>query len=218
MEAYDALPYFDQEYSFPAVQKEVLSLIELEMKSFKPPADNYLSYLPMPDLKFSRAPGFKAEFDRVSLSVKNAGVAQGDIDAYRMENLIDLKRYAVPGPGKGGGEKDKAQVLSALSNARAQYEHQTSRSFNLQRAEEENLEESYEEYAASVEAMTAQMQANVADVNQQRNRVNMERMTSQRAAMDHIGKITGKRDHTLHRIHQLQAAVEDLKAKKARKV
>ena len=106
-----------REYSFPAVQKEVLSLIELEMKSFKLPAEPILSYLPMPDLKFSRAPGFKVRIDRVSLSVKNAGVAQGDIDAHRMENLIDLKRYAVPGPERAAVRKT-AQILSALSNAR----------------------------------------------------------------------------------------------------
>ena len=33
MEAYDALPYVDQEYNFPAVQTEVLRLIEEEMRS-----------------------------------------------------------------------------------------------------------------------------------------------------------------------------------------
>jgi hypothetical protein len=215
MEAYDALPYFDQEYNFPAVQEEVLRLIEEEMRSFKPPTDNYLSYLPLPDLKFSRSPAFKSEFDRVSEKVKNSTVAEGEVDAYRMENLIDLKRYGVPGAQKGR-EKDKAQVLSALRNARAQYEHQSCRRLNLQQAEE-NIQETYEEYAASVETMAAQMQVSVADVNQQRNRVNMERMTSQRAATEHINRVTDKRDRALQRVHQLQGAVEELKAKRARK-
>ena len=214
MEAYDALPYFDQEYSFPAVQEEVLQMIEHEMKCFKPPVDSYLGNLPYPDLKFSRSPGFKAEFDRVSRRIKGVAVRQGEEDTYRMESRIDLKRYAVPGPGT---EKDKAAILSALYNARAQYEHQTSRRFNLQRAQEENFRESMTDYASNVEAVAQQMQTTVADVNHERNKVNMDRMTNQRAAMDHIVKLTGKRDHTMHRVHQLKAAIEELKSKKVRR-
>ena len=52
--------------------------------------------------------------------------------------------------------------------------------------------------------MVKQMQATVRDVNQQRNRVNMERMTSQRAAMEHIRKVTEKRDRALHRVHDAE--------------
>jgi hypothetical protein len=220
MAAYDALPYYDQEYNHPSVQNEVLRLIEEEMKSFSPPEGDYpyLDALPYPKLRFSNAPGFQKEYERI-LATSN-GAKVGDEEArgiFRMDNEMDMDRYAVPGPGKDSN-KDRGAVLRSLNNAKAQYEHQLTRVANLEHSTDDNEDGgNSEEYASSVEKMAMQLQQHLLDVNQQRNKVNMDRMTTQRDAHAAIVKVTGKRDQALQRVHHLQAVVEELKAaKKAR--
>ena len=73
--AYDALPLLDSEYNHPVVQNAVLNLIEAEMKAFAPPKDNYLSSLPYPKLRFSNAPGFAQEYEKINKENKNKHVS-----------------------------------------------------------------------------------------------------------------------------------------------
>lgn len=209
---YDALPYFDLEYNLPVVQQEVLRMIEEEMRSFEPNEEAYLEDIPYPKLKFTNAPGFQKEYERIL--TKTAGATapvEGNKDAYLMQNLLDMERYSVPGPGKRD-KNDRAVVTKSLNNAKAQYQHQMSRVANLEKA----ISSDGGDYSSGVENAAVFMQSHVRDIHQQINKLNMDRMNTQRDAMSSIAKLTGKRDQAMYRVSQLKEAVSDLKEKKAR--
>lgn len=64
-----ALPYVDNTPYTEEVQKEVLSLIEAEMRTFTP--EDYLTYLPLPPaLSFDDSPLLQQEWQRVESGEK----------------------------------------------------------------------------------------------------------------------------------------------------
>lgn len=215
IDSYDALPYFDLEYNHPSVQQAVLSAIEEEMRSFQPKEGEYLGDLPYPRLKFRNAPGFQREYERILAKTNASGVkVEEDRAAYRMESLLDVSRYSVPGPAN---KRDKGDVLFSLNNAKAQYRHQQTRVSNLEQAtNDDNAARQSEELRTTIESTTVFIQNHIRDLQQQQNKLNMDRMNAQRVAMSSIVKITGKRDHALYRVQQLRDAVSDLKQKRAK--
>lgn len=214
---YDALPYFDLEYNHPSVQQEVLRMIEEEMQAFQPDEETYLEDMVYPRLKFTNAPGFQKEYERIlAKTVSSTAKVEENKGAYSMQNLLDMERYSVPGPGKRD-ENDRAVVTKSLNNAKAQYQHQVNRLANLEHAvNSDGVARQSEEHSSSIESHSTLVQSHVRDLHQQRNRQNMERMNAQRDAMASIVKLTGKRDQTMLRVSQLKDAVSDLKQKKAR--
>ena len=99
---YEALPLLDTEYNHPEVQHMVLRMIQEEMKVFQPPKDNYLSALPYPKLKFSNAPGFAQEYERIKSSQGSSVGGQSNGDTYAMKKQIDMSRYNVRRPCLAG--------------------------------------------------------------------------------------------------------------------
>ena len=118
---YEALPLLDTEYNHPEVQQMVLHMIQEEMKIFQPPKDNYLAALPYPKLKFSNAPGFAQEYERIKSSQGSSAGRESVGDTYAMKKQVDMSRYNVPGP-KGALKEDAQAWRSAVINARVQLE------------------------------------------------------------------------------------------------
>ena len=98
----------------------------------------------------------------MSKSGKTSTVVQDEVDAYRMENLIDLKRYGVPGPQKHCKE-DNTHILSALRNARVRSTSTRGVVISIFRERRTRTLMSLTKSTANVETMVAQMQASVAD-------------------------------------------------------
>jgi len=115
----DSLPYID-EYT-PEMEREVITLIEEEMKSFTP--GNYLSHLADDNLSFS-SPLLQKEWNRMCHES-----AQGaDPQAFPP---IDITRYASPRPPPHL-QKTNTAWQQALDNANAQLEHLKNRADNLE--------------------------------------------------------------------------------------
>ncbi|KAI4326259.1 hypothetical protein MLD38_031590 [Melastoma candidum] len=68
-ETIDALPYIDDDYSNPSVEKEVKRLVEEEMRrSAKKPSDFLKDFPPLPELNFQENPMLAREHERVRAS------------------------------------------------------------------------------------------------------------------------------------------------------
>jgi len=111
----DALPYIDQQYT-PAMQKQVESLIEAELKTFKP-AKDYLAQWPMHEPDFEAHPLLQAEWMRIC-------------DQQPMPKL-DTTRYQLD-PPPSSRQTDLAAWQKSIDNAQAQLEHQANRISNLE--------------------------------------------------------------------------------------
>jgi pre-mRNA-splicing factor SPF27 len=111
---FDSLPYIDKEYDHPMVSQAVHSLIEEEMKTFRPPADKYLGHLPYPELK-------KFDYNRSPPTTKGA---------------VDLSRYPEDinklAPMKGTNQhNDIGAWQDAIDNAKVVIEHERNRLMNI---------------------------------------------------------------------------------------
>lgn len=112
----DALPYLDNEYDEPEMQAVVHQLIESEMSTM--PRKDYLAHLPPPPIPSQwGTPLMDKELGRLA-------------DQDRPIPL-DLSRYEVNQPS-GALAKDPQAWRSAVSNAKAQLEHQHNRLVNLE--------------------------------------------------------------------------------------
>jgi len=217
---YEALPLLDTEYNHPEVQRMVLSMVQEEMKAFQPPKDNYLSTLPYPKLKFSNAPAFAQEYERIksqnatnSSQVTGTGGEENASSSYAMKTPLDTSRYNVPGP-KGALKEDAQAWRSAVTNARAQLEHQQNRLMNLE-LESEYGEEGWHAYLASLERAAIRTASLAEGALKEKRAINSQRLSAQRASAPTLSKISGKRSEALMRVLALQGAVTQLEAQHA---
>jgi len=198
---YDALPIIDGEYNNPVVQSAVLGMVQEEMKSFAPPADNYLSHLSYPALKFVNCPAFKAEFQRVSKTLSNNSNVG-------MQKTLDFERYSVPSPAPGL-EDDIQAWRSAVKNAKSQLEHQRNRTLNLDLCHELGGTIN-SKFPNCVEGMAKREQQKVNDLQMDKNKINAERLREQKANAPTIMKLNGKRNDATIRVLQLNSVVREL--------
>lgn len=207
---YEALPLLDTEYNHPEVQHMVLRMIQEEMKVFQPPKDNYLSALPYPKLKFSNAPGFAQEYERIKSSQGSSVGGRSNGDTYAMKKQIDMSRYNVPGP-KGVLKEDAQAWRSAVINARVQLEHQQNRLMNLE-LESEYGDPVWQAYLTSVEGAAVRTSILADDALKEKRVINSQRLSAQRASAPVLSKVTGKRSEALMRVLALQNAVSQLES------
>jgi hypothetical protein len=202
--AYDALPLLDSEYNHPVVQNAVLNLIEAEMKAFAPPKDNYLSSLPYPKLRFSNAPGFAQEYEKINKETR--GNTEGD---FKMQKLMDTTRYSVTAPS-GSSEQDPQAWSNAIANVKAQYENQKNRLMNLE-LELEYGADTMKQYSAALEGSVRHTEKIAENSQKMKNTINSRRIHNQKIAAPQLGRVTGKRNETLIRILNLNAAIQSKK-------
>jgi pre-mRNA-splicing factor SPF27 len=207
---YEALPLLDTEYNHPEVQHMVLRMIQEEMKAFQPPKDNYLTALPYPKLKFSNAPGFAQEYERIKGSQGSNVGGEINGDTYAMKKQVDMSRYNVPGP-KGALKEDAQAWRSAVINARVQLEHQQNRLMNLE-LESEHGDPVWLAYLASLEGVATRASVLAEEALKEKRVINSQRLSAQRASAPTLSKITGKRSEALMRVLALQNAVCQLEA------
>ena len=204
---YDALPLLDVEYNHPDVQRMVLELVQTEMASFAPPKDHYLGSLPYPKLRFSSAPAFAAEYERIRAA---GGANSSSSGSNSIEKQVDMTRYSVPAPAAGTAEAEDVQAwTSSVLNARAQLEHQRNRLVNLELASEHG-ETVWQQHVASVEASATRVTLLADGAEREKNAINSQRLSAQRACAPALAKIAGKRNEALSRVLALQTVVGGL--------
>ena len=223
---YDALPLLDVEYNYPEVQRVVLHLVQAEMASFSPPADQYLSSLPYPRLRFDSAPAFAASYEseraRRNGSGSGSGISSGSESAH-----LDMRRYSVPAPREGSKDDKTAtetetetkeiDVLAwrhAVNNARSQLEHQRNRLLNLELLASHG-DEVWGLHVVSTQQAAQRVERLAAEAEREKHVLNSRRLSAQRAAAPALATLAGKRSEALVRVAQLHAAVASLEASHA---
>lgn len=82
----DALPYFDKGYDEPGVREAALTLVEEEMRRYRP-TKNYLEHLPPANTRMFETSIMHNEFERLS-------------NRLPME-MLSMRRYELPPPPAG---------------------------------------------------------------------------------------------------------------------
>lgn len=204
--AYDAIPLLDTEYNDPAVQAEVLKLIEAEMHEV--PKRDYLKDLPYPKLQFASSPAFQAEYEKVKSKNKESNADTAD---YRMDGRLQMSRYDVAAP-TGELEDDPQAWREAIINARAQHEYQQNRLLNLE-LELTHGESIWQAHSVSLERLVRSTAAAADSMERQKNELNSARLQSQRASIPLLGRLAGKRNEALARTNFLHEAITSKKRK-----
>lgn len=165
----DALPYVDQQMeTIDQMKAYVDHLIAEEMKTFAP--RDYLSHLPEPELQFLERPMLKAELERVQAGGEMA--------------KMDTSRYAVA-PPSGERASDPAAWKAAISNAKAQLEHQVVRGENLELLRDYGPA-NYQDYRKYLDAVQQGMEAQRDDLKRKVDEINRERKSEQVGAAERL--------------------------------
>lgn len=165
----DALPYVDQQMeTIEQMKAYVDHLVAEEMKTFAP--RDYLSHLPEPELKFLERPMLKAELERVQAGGEMA--------------KMDTSRYAVA-PPSGEQASDPAAWKAAISNAKAQLEHQVVRGENLELLRDYGPA-NYQGYSKYLDAVQQGMEAQRDDLKRKVDEINRGRKSEQLGAAERL--------------------------------
>lgn len=112
----DALPYADEGYDNPGVREAAAVLIEEEVKRYHS-TKNYLENIPGNLHEKWETPAMKTMFEK--------------LDSRQPSEMLSMKRCELPAPPTGQ-KHDVSAWLSAVSNSKAQLEHQEVRLINLE--------------------------------------------------------------------------------------
>jgi pre-mRNA-splicing factor SPF27 len=165
----DAMPYVDQQMeTIEQMKAYVDHLVAEEMKTFAP--RDYLSHLPEPELKFLERPMLKAELERVQAGGEMA--------------QMDTSRYAVA-PPSGEQASDPAAWKAAISNAKAQLEHQVVRGENLELLRDYGPA-NYQGYSKYLDAVQQGMEAQRDDLKRKVDEINRGRKSEQLGAAERL--------------------------------
>eukprot|EP01038_Epipyxis_sp_PR26KG_P011244 gene11244-15088_t len=192
---FDILPYIDRDYDHPLVQEKVHSLISAEMRTFTP--GNYLSYLPLKDLKFSHSQVLKSEFKRLE-----HGLAAPQ---------FDNSRYSVEKP-EPPLDKDVQAWRSCVNNAKSQLIHQTNRIMNLEVIEENNIS-MWLVHNNTTEKHTQFYQNKTEEIKKQIRLINKSRQMTQEEILPEIIRLKSKSQTSLLKKLQIQKAFLDINNK-----
>ena len=220
----DAFPYVDTEYNHPQVQSDVLALIDQEMKSFVPPKDGYLDYLPYPELKFANAPAFKGEYNLVNQSdEKNNKCMQS--------TSLDRSRFSASAPEMSKKE-DVTAWRAAVDNASVQLQYlvrkkkkiednasvqlqylvrkkkKIDQSFGGTRDNGGSNVEDLNTYIDAIDNSIIDRQNQVLQQLETKNELNAQRLAFQTDAVKKLNKLKRKRDDVLVRVLSMGKMLE----------
>jgi hypothetical protein len=207
---YDALPYADTEYDHPLVQQAVTSLIEAEMATFRPNADDYLKDYPYPVLseRFQTLIGQHEQHEQ----------SGGGIDLSRY-TLKDPATMPTPAKRKAGAAKEAypfndscGELHEAVARAKALVEYQDNRLQHLE-LQIQHIAPLWLKHIETIESATVTLESKLAEIDKQSNIVNYERRNEQLAWGKQLGILTRKRDAVQESLRALQEAIIEKRAR-----
>jgi flagellar biosynthesis chaperone FliJ len=202
----DAFPYVDTEYNHPQVQSDVLALIDQEMKSFVPPKDGYLDYLPYPELKFANAPAFKGEYNLVNQSDENNNKCM-------QSTSLDRSRFSASAPEMSKKE-DVTAWRAAVDNASVQLQYlvrkkkKIDQSFGGTGDNGGSNVEDWNTYIDAIDNSIIDRQNQVLQQLETKNELNAQRLAFQTDAVKKLNKLKRKRDDVLVRVLSMGKMLE----------
>ena len=202
----DAFPYVDTEYNHPQVQSDVLALIDQEMKSFVPPKDGYLDYLPYPELKFANAPYFKGEYNLVNQSDENNNKCM-------QSTSLDRSRFSASAPEMSKKE-DVTAWRAAVDNASVQLQYlvrkkkKIDQSFGGTGDNGGSNVEDWNTYIDAIDNSIIDRQNQVLQQLETKNELNAQRLAFQTDAVKKLNKLKRKRDDVLVRVLSMGKMLE----------
>jgi len=204
---YDALPYADTEYDHPLVQQAVTNLIEAEMATFSPSADDYLKDHPYPVLS-----------ERLQKLIEQHGESGGGIDLSRY-TLKDPATMPLPSKRKAGAAAEAypfnescGELHEAVARAKALVEYQDNRLQHLE-LQIQHIAPLWLKHIETIESATVTLEAKLADIDKQSNIVNFERRNEQLAWGKQLALLTRKRDIAKEGTRALHEAIIEKRAR-----
>jgi len=161
----DALPYYDQGYDDPGVREAAKSLVEEEIRRYRP-TKNYLDYLPPANYEAYETEILRAEFERVENRLPM--------------DLLSMKRYELPQPPVGK-QTDIAAWNECVDNSHAQLEHQALRIVNLELMSQYGAD-AWKMHNNSILRMVESAQKQLAELRKKIQEINWQRKNEQKTA------------------------------------
>ena len=155
----DALPYIDSQYNDPEMKARVDSLVQAEMRTFRP--GNYLAHLPEHEVNFPEDSVLQYEWMRVC--------------EQQPMSKMDTKRYQLePPPPEQRNDPEAWQ--RAVRNAEAQLEHQSTRLGNLELMQQHGAHQ-WRAQLNVLDVASAQLKRAAEEVDERIELVNRRRTT-----------------------------------------
>ncbi|KAL5262244.1 hypothetical protein ACHWQZ_G007835 [Mnemiopsis leidyi] len=171
----DALPYTDEGYEDEKVRESAARLIEEEVKRYHS-TKNYLEHMPGNLHEKWETPVMRTMFER--------------LDARQPNEMLSMKRCELPQPPPGQ-KHDVSAWLSAVSNSRAQLEHQDVRLGNLELLKEYGCN-SWTLYLQQLQRLSESQQAKLHALRQNIQDTNWARKREHTEAGNMLHKLEGE--------------------------
>ncbi|KAJ1632264.1 Pre-mRNA-splicing factor SPF27 [Pavlovales sp. CCMP2436] len=193
-----ALPYVDTELDRPGMREHVRSLIEAEMKSFRPSRD-YVAHIPAPELALEGTQLLQSELMRL---------AEG-----QPMPPLDMSRLQMDAPGQGR-QNDPVAWLQAVHNAESQLEQQTNRLDNLELMQQYGAA-AWRAHLAQLEGMAGQLDKEHDQVKARIEAVNKKRKYEQLEAAKKLRSFENDWLEAVQKNRAIEAAIARVHAEHA---
>eukprot|EP00164_Ancoracysta_twista_P002938 GFYU01003909.1.p1 GENE.GFYU01003909.1~~GFYU01003909.1.p1 ORF type:complete len:251 (-),score=55.56 GFYU01003909.1:146-898(-) len=188
----DALPYVDQEYNDPEMQKRVEKMIQKEMSTFKP--KDYLKDFPDATINIADDSFLKVDMLRVE-------------EGLPMDS-IDKTRYGLQPPAENK-QKDPIAWRHALNNAQSQFEGHGLRLLNLELMSRYGVNQ-WRTYIQGLDATKNALQLVLENYKEQCEDVNRKRKADQTKVAQKLQNLEQKFWETAWQNTQLSQATDAL--------
>jgi pre-mRNA-splicing factor SPF27 len=190
----DALPYIDSQYNDPEMKARVDSLVQAEMRTFRP--GNYLAHLPEHEVNFPEDSVLQYEWMRVC--------------EQQPMSKMDTKRYQLePPPPEQRNDPEAWQ--RAVRNAEAQLEHQSTRLGNLELMQQHGAHQ-WRAQLNELDVASAQLKRAAEEVDERIELVNRRRKTEQLAAAPRLAALEAEWVSSVKKNLEIESACLQLEA------